>query len=136
MHSIDTDPNICTYVFGSYSKLIKLVRLHICLFSRLLFENQISLYSGLPPFITQTKQGNLYNKHAPTKGPFIYYVITFLGFLDPAPPLRNHVFSTENNQKLAFSDPPSPPTSDYVIYEWSLKVRKSQKISFPCLQFL
>ena len=38
----------------------------------------------------------------------------------PPPPLRNHVFSTENNQKLAFSDPPSPPTSDYVIYEWSL----------------
>ena len=42
------------------------------------------------------------------KGPFIYYVITFLGFLDPPPPLRNHVFSTENNQKLAFSDPPPP----------------------------
>ena len=42
------------------------------------------------------------------KGPFIYYVIAFLGFLDPPPPLRNHVFSTENNQKLAFSDPPSP----------------------------
>ena len=38
-------------------------------------------------------------------GPFIYYVITFLGFLDPPPPLRNHVFSTENNKKLAFSDP-------------------------------
>ena len=37
----------------------------------------------------------------------------------PPPPLRNHVFSTENNQKLAFSDPPSPHTSDYVIYEWS-----------------
>ena len=50
-------------------------------------------------------------------GPFIYYVITFLGFLDP---LRKHVFSTENNQKLVFSDPPPPPTSAYVIYEWSL----------------
>ena len=25
-----------------------------------------------------------------------------------AAPLRNHVFSTENNQKLAFSDPPPP----------------------------
>ena len=37
------------------------------------------------------------------KGPFIYYVITFLGFLDPPPPLRNHVFSTENNQKLTQS---------------------------------
>ena len=23
-----------------------------------------------------------------TKGPFIYYVITFLGFLDPPPPLQ------------------------------------------------
>jgi hypothetical protein len=34
------------------------------------------------------------------------------------------VFSTENNQKLAFSDP-SPPTSDYVIYEWSLRCSKS-----------
>ena len=41
-------------------------------------------------------------------GPFIYYVITFLGFLDPLPPLRQHVFSTKNKQKLAFSDPPSP----------------------------
>ena len=41
-------------------------------------------------------------------------------FGPPSPPLRNHVFSTENNQKLAFSDPPAlPPTSDYVIYEWS-----------------
>ena len=40
-------------------------------------------------------------------GPFIYYVITFLGFLDPPPPLRQHVFSTKNKQKLAFSDPPS-----------------------------
>ena len=34
-----------------------------------------------------------------SKGPFIYYVITFLGFLD----VRKHFFSTENNQKLAFS---------------------------------
>ena len=51
------------------------------------------------------------------KGPFIYYVITFLGFLDPPPPLCQHVFSTKNKQKLAFSDPPTPPT----IYEWSLK---------------
>ena len=55
-----------------------------------------------------------------TKGPFIYYVITFLEFLNPPPPLRNHVLITENNQKLVFSEPPSPPTSDYVIYEWSL----------------
>ena len=47
-----------------------------------------------------------------TKGPFIYYVVTFLGFLDPPPPLRQHVFSTKNNQKLAFSDPPPPTSAD------------------------
>ena len=27
----------------------------------------------------------------------------------PPSPVRKHVFSTENNQKLAFSDPPPPP---------------------------
>ena len=27
------------------------------------------------------------------------------GILDPPPPLRQHVFSTKNKQKLAFSDP-------------------------------
>ena len=32
------------------------------------------------------------------KGPFIYYVSTLLGFLDPPPPLRKHVFCTENKQ--------------------------------------
>ena len=42
------------------------------------------------------------------KGPFLYYVITFLGFWDPPPPLPQHGFSTKNKQKLAFSDPPSP----------------------------
>jgi hypothetical protein len=36
-----------------------------------------------------------------------------------SPPLSNHDFRTENNQKLVFSDP-LPPTSDYAIYEWSL----------------
>ena len=44
-----------------------------------------------------------------SKGPFIHYVITFWGFLDPPPPLRQHVFSTKNKQKLAFSDPLPPP---------------------------
>ena len=34
----------------------------------------------------------------------------------PPPPLRKHVFSTENKQKLAFSDhTPLPPTSAYII---------------------
>ena len=39
--------------------------------------------------------------------------------MDPPPPLRKYVFSTENKQKLSFS-----PTSDYVIYEWSPSVRQ------------
>ena len=38
----------------------------------------------------------------------------------PPSPLRQHVFSTKNQQKLAFSDPPSPPASADIIYEWSL----------------
>ena len=35
-----------------------------------------------------------------------------------APPPRKHDFSTENKHKLPFSNP-LPPTSSYVIYEWS-----------------
>ena len=40
----------------------------------------------------------------------------------PPSSLRNRVFSTENNQKQAFSDPPPPLQVLYVIYEWSLMV--------------
>ena len=37
------------------------------------------------------------------------------------PLLHKHVFSTENKQKLEFSDPPFPlQVITYVIYEWSL----------------
>ena len=36
------------------------------------------------------------------KGPFIYYVSTFLWFFDPPPSLRKHVFINENKHKLAF----------------------------------
>ena len=32
------------------------------------------------------------------------------GIFGPPFPLRQHVFSTNNKQKLAFSDPPLPPT--------------------------
>ena len=39
--------------------------------------------------------------------PFIYYVSTFFGILDP-PPLCKNVFIIESKQKLAFSDPPLP----------------------------
>ena len=42
----------------------------------------------------------------------------------PPSPLRKHVFSTENKQKLAFSEP-----SAYVIYEWSL--RQENNFNFP-----
>ena len=41
------------------------------------------------------------------------------GIFGPPSPLRQHVFSTKNKQKLTFSDHPSPPTSADVIYEWS-----------------
>ena len=45
--------------------------------------------------------------------------ITYLLFLDPSPPLSKHAFSNENKQTLAFFDHPLPPTTAYVIYEWS-----------------
>ena len=51
------------------------------------------------------------------KGPFMDYVSTFLGFLDPLPP--TYIFNTENKKKLAISDARSTPKSAYVIYEWS-----------------
>ena len=40
--------------------------------------------------------------------PFIDYVSTFLGFWTPLPHLCKHGFSTENKQKLTFSDPLPP----------------------------
>ena len=46
--------------------------------------------------------------HQAAWGPFIFYIITFLVFLDPPPPLGKHIFSTENKQELTFSDPPPP----------------------------
>ena len=39
--------------------------------------------------------------------PFIYYVSTFFGILDPLPYV-SMFFITESKQKLAFSDPPTP----------------------------
>ena len=40
------------------------------------------------------------------RGPFIYYVSTFLGFFDPLLSLRKHIFSTEIKQKLPSLLPP------------------------------
>ena len=53
------------------------------------------------------------------------------GICGPPSPQRQHVFSTKNKQKLAFSDPPSPPTSADVIYEWS--PRNTQSITYILL---
>ena len=60
------------------------------------------------------------------KGPFMDYVSTFLGFLDP-PSSRKHVFGNENKQKWEFSD---PPTCAYVMYEWS-----HSKLPIPNFRF-
>ena len=35
------------------------------------------------------------------KVPLIYYVSTFVGCLDPHPPVHKHNFSTEDKQKIA-----------------------------------
>ena len=91
---------ICEY----RSKIYKLETAGNCI----LHKNSVQLQEKIflakdVNYIVPTSGSVLYQK-----GPFIYYVITILGFLDPPPPLRNHVFSTENNQNLAFSDPPLP----------------------------
>ena len=49
------------------------------------------------------------------------------GIFGAPSPLRQHVFSTKNKQKLAFSDPPPPPTSADVIYEWSPVAARNMK---------
>ena len=54
-------------------------------------------------------------------GPFIYNIITFFGFLDPPPPLRQHVLVVRISKNGYFLTP-LPPTSADVIYEWSLRV--------------
>ena len=89
------------------------------------FHSNEQYYTAMCVYLFLKKYPDLFHW-----GPFIYYVITILGFLDPPPPLRQHDFSTKNQQKLAFSDPPSPPTSADVIYEWSLsKVSVYQNLS-------
>ena len=69
-----------------------------------------------------------------TEGPFIYYVITFLGFLDPPPPYVSMFLVLRISKNWHFLTPPSPPTSADVIYEWSpmrielLDKREDQKL--------
>ena len=83
-------------------------------------QTPIHLHTALQCEKTETEMSNQFQRNLflcsftssvhtyKFKGPFIYYVITFLGFFDPPPLLRNRVFSTENNKKWAFSDPPPP----------------------------
>ena len=61
----------------------------------------------------------LHTNLAPSLGTIHILRHHIFGIFGPPSPLRQHVFSTKNKQKLAFSDPPSPPTSADVIYEWS-----------------
>ena len=51
------------------------------------------------------------------------------GIFGPPPPPRQYVLSTKNKQKLAFSDPPYPPTSADVIYEWSLRFHTKWQVT-------
>ena len=52
------------------------------------------------------------------KGPFIYYVSTFIEFWTPLLPYIS-MFLVKISKNLHFLTPP-PTTSAYVIYEWSL----------------
>ena len=53
-----------------------------------------------------------------TKGPLIYYVKVFWGFLELLIPLRKALFTTQSKEKLPFSEPPRPLCPN-VIYRWS-----------------
>jgi hypothetical protein len=50
---------------------------------------------------------------------FSNYVSTIFRIFGPPPVLCKHVFSTNDNQKLIFSDPHYLPTSANLLYEWS-----------------
>ena len=54
------------------------------------------------------------------KGPFIYYVITFLGFLDPPPPYVSMFLVLRISKDWHFLTP-LPPKSADVLHEWSLE---------------
>jgi hypothetical protein len=55
------------------------------------------------------------------KVPFIYYVSTFLGFLDPLPPHVSMFLVLKISKNCHFLTP-HPPTGAYVMYEWSQRV--------------
>ena len=54
--------------------------------------------------------------------PFTYYVRTFIGFWLPPPSLPPYLHHFKHWKKafFFFFSTPFPPTSAYVIYEWSL----------------
>ena len=58
------------------------------------------------------------------KGPFKYYIITFLTFLGP--PTSLMIYSTVNHQKLPFSDPTHPPLwwhNTWMVPKWKKKLK-------------
>ena len=61
--------------------------------------------------------------------PFIYYVRTFLSVFHPTSHLllRKHLLSTENKKNCRFLIP-FPPSSTYVVYEWSLCIAWLEKL--------
>ena len=65
------------------------------------FDNTIKALIDLEREMITDEGPIFFPQHVVTdKVPFIYYVSTFWGFLDPDPPLRKQVFSTENKQKI------------------------------------
>ena len=69
-------------------------------------------------------------------GPFIYYVITFLGFSDLPPHYVIMFLVLKIIKNWHFLTPPSPPTSDYVIYEWSLNNDMIEILSITVFLYL
>ena len=74
-----------------------------------------------------------------TLGPFIYYVSKhnfthFLGFLDP-PPCSVSMFLVLRVGKKWHFLTPIPPTSAYIIYEWSLLKQPERRSKYQNRQF-
>ena len=68
-------------------------KIEVALFKK---DNTIMIYKGQKEIVCLRDHSYITSSH-------------FWDFWTPSPPLRQHVFSTKNKQKLAFSDPPSPP---------------------------
>ena len=67
---------------------------------------------------TQTRIRSLYLSKK-SWGPFIYYVSTFVDFLEPSSSYISTFYVLKISKNCHFLTP-LPPTSAYVIYEWSI----------------